>query len=250
MNQKKIGKFINQKRKEKNLTQKQLAEYLGVTEKSISNWENGRNMPDLSLFEPLCKILNITINELMSGEAIANKDYQKKLEENIINLALSNTKRLHKRIVILLIVVTIVFIILLTGIILYRTIELDIDYDERMMSCSFDDNKLIYKVEGTSVFNTKYITKIVNDNKYLIFHSTINLYNINHNKWEYHESLGESLIGNRIPFGSSLELKEEKDKYSNVIAIYTNKSLKDIEKLNGDELINEINNSYQMCSLN
>ena len=47
MNQKKIGKFINQKRKEKNLTQKQLAEYLGVTEKSKSNWENGRNMPDL-----------------------------------------------------------------------------------------------------------------------------------------------------------------------------------------------------------
>ena len=250
MNQKKIGKFINQKRKEKNLTQKQLAEYLGVTEKSISNWENGRNMPDLSLFEPLCKILNITINELMSGEAIANKDYQKKLEENIINLALSNTKRLHKRIVILLIVVTIVFIILLTGIILYRTIELDIDYDERMMSCSFDDKKLIYKIEGTSVFNTKYITKIVNNNKYLIFHSTINLYNINHNKWEYLESLGESLIGNRIPFSSSLELEEEKDKYSNIIVIYTNKSLKNIEKLNNNELINEINNSYQMCSLN
>ena len=64
MNQKKIGKFINQKRKEKNLTQKQLAEYLGVTEKSISNWENGRNMPDLSLFKPLCKELNISLNDL------------------------------------------------------------------------------------------------------------------------------------------------------------------------------------------
>mgnify|MGYP002519172565 FL=1 len=84
MNQEKIGKFILTCRKEKKLTQTELAEKLGVTDKSISNWENGRNMPDLSLFKPLCEILNISINDLISGEKISKDKYQEKLEENII----------------------------------------------------------------------------------------------------------------------------------------------------------------------
>lgn len=85
MNQEKIGKFIAKNRKAKKLTQYELGELLGVTDRSISNWENGKNMPDLSLFKPLCDILGITINELMSGEKIKNDEYNEKLEENIIN---------------------------------------------------------------------------------------------------------------------------------------------------------------------
>ena len=84
MNQEKIGKFILKCRKDKNLTQTELAENLGVTDKSVSNWENGRNMPDLSLFKPLCEILDISINDLISGEKISKDKYQEKLEENII----------------------------------------------------------------------------------------------------------------------------------------------------------------------
>lgn len=84
MNQEKIGKFILECRKEKNLTQTELAEKLGVTDKSVSNWENGRNMPDLSLFKPLCEILDISINDLISGEKISKDKYQEILEENII----------------------------------------------------------------------------------------------------------------------------------------------------------------------
>jgi len=85
MNQDKIGKFIAENRKKKNLTQSELAEKLGVTDRSISNWENGKNMPDLSLFKPLCDILGISINELMSGEKLSNNEYNEKLEENFIN---------------------------------------------------------------------------------------------------------------------------------------------------------------------
>lgn len=85
MNQEKIGKFIAKKRREKNLTQQELAETLGVTDRSISNWENGKCMPDLSLFNPLCSKLGITINELLSGEELKKEKYQEKLEENIIN---------------------------------------------------------------------------------------------------------------------------------------------------------------------
>ena len=85
MNQEKIGKFIAKNRKAKKLTQSELGELLGVTDRSISNWENGKNMRDLSLFKPLCDILDISINELMSGEKINNKEYNEKLEENIFN---------------------------------------------------------------------------------------------------------------------------------------------------------------------
>lgn len=85
MNQEKIGKFIADNRKKKKITQLELAEKLSVTDRTISNWENGKNMPDLSLFKPLCDILDITINELLSGEYIENKEYNTKLEENFIN---------------------------------------------------------------------------------------------------------------------------------------------------------------------
>lgn len=85
MNQKKIGKFIAENRKVKKITQSELAEKLGVTDRSISNWENGKNMPDLSLFKPLCDILDISINELMSGEKVDSKEYTEKLEENFIS---------------------------------------------------------------------------------------------------------------------------------------------------------------------
>ena len=80
----KIGKFIAKCRKEKNLTQSELAEQLGVSDKTISNWENARCMPDLSLFKPLCEILGISINELLSGERIKKEEYQEKLEEHIL----------------------------------------------------------------------------------------------------------------------------------------------------------------------
>lgn len=96
MNQEKIGKFIAKCRKQRKMTQSELGERLGVTEKSISNWENGRNMPDLSLFKPLCNELNITINDLMSGEKIDKNRYQEKFEENIVNTIDYSTKRFNR----------------------------------------------------------------------------------------------------------------------------------------------------------
>ncbi len=96
MNQEKIGKFISQRRKDKKMTQSELAEKLGVTDKSIGNWENGRNMPDLSLFKPLCDELGITINDLLSGEKIGKEKYQEKFEENIVNTIDYSSKRINK----------------------------------------------------------------------------------------------------------------------------------------------------------
>lgn len=85
MDQIKIGKFIAEKRKERGLTQSELAERLSVTDRAVSKWENGRNMPDSSLFKPLCDILEISVNDLISGEEVTFDDYKEKCEENIIS---------------------------------------------------------------------------------------------------------------------------------------------------------------------
>ena len=107
MNQEKIGKFILECRKIKKLTQSELAEKLGVTDKSVSNWENGRNMPDLSLFKPLCEVLGISINDLISGEKVSKDEYQDKLEENIIStIDYTNRKMSEKNSVIGIILIT------------------------------------------------------------------------------------------------------------------------------------------------
>lgn len=114
MNQEKIGKFILECRKEKKLTQAELAEKLGVTDKSISNWENGRNMPDLSLFKPLCELLDISINDLISGERVSEDKYQEKLEQNIISTIDYTNKKLSKKnnvIGIILIIFGVIFVI-------------------------------------------------------------------------------------------------------------------------------------------
>ena len=86
MDQKRIGAFIAQCRKEKKLTQMQLAELLGITNQAVSKWENGRGLPEVSLLQPLCDTLGISLNELFSGEHISAEEYKAKAEENISKL--------------------------------------------------------------------------------------------------------------------------------------------------------------------
>ena len=86
MNQIKIGKFIKQKRKEKKITQSDLAEKLNVTDRAISKWENGNCMPDSGIIPKLCEILEITINDLFSGEIIDDKNYNKSAEQNMLDI--------------------------------------------------------------------------------------------------------------------------------------------------------------------
>jgi transcriptional regulator with XRE-family HTH domain len=93
----KIGKFIAENRKKKNMTQEQLAEKIGVTSKTVSRWENGNYMPDISLLKPLSEELGISLNDLLSGEKVEKEKYQEKLEENIINtIDYSNKKVIEK----------------------------------------------------------------------------------------------------------------------------------------------------------
>lgn len=86
MNQNKIGAFISERRKAKGWTQNQLAEKLGITDKAISKWETGRSMPDLSLFIPLCGLLEITLNELFAGECITDENIKEKADEVLMEV--------------------------------------------------------------------------------------------------------------------------------------------------------------------
>ena len=82
----KIGKFISRCRKDKNLTQGQLAEKLNISDRAISKWERGICLPDASIMISLCEILGISVNELLSGEMIDNKNYNKKAEERLVEI--------------------------------------------------------------------------------------------------------------------------------------------------------------------
>ena len=86
MNKKNIGKLIAEVRKEKKFTQEELAEKLGITKNAVSKWERGLCLMDMSLLNPLSEILGVSINEILAGEKIEEKDIEKKSEENIIKL--------------------------------------------------------------------------------------------------------------------------------------------------------------------
>ena len=92
MNQKKIGKFISELRKEKGLTQQELADTLNVTDRAVSHWENGRRLPDISLLKELSKTFNVTIDEIISGKNLTKEEQNQLLNESIIEIYTSRKK--------------------------------------------------------------------------------------------------------------------------------------------------------------
>ena len=110
MDQIKIGTFISFLRKEQNLTQRELAERLGVTDRAVSKWENGRGMPDISLMRALCEQLGISINELLSGERLDPPTYREKAEENITALM---QKKSYKKLAVHIGISTVLFLLCL-----------------------------------------------------------------------------------------------------------------------------------------
>lgn len=121
MDQVKIGKFISEKRKEKNITQTELSEMIGVSDRAISKWENGICMPDAGNMPELCKILDITINDLFSGETVDMKDNEKKLEINLLEMTRIKEQR-DKELLILEIFIGVTVTIILLSLILIASL--------------------------------------------------------------------------------------------------------------------------------
>ncbi len=100
MNQMDTGKFIAGCRKEKGLTQAQLAEKLNITDRAVSKWETGKCMPDSSIMLELCNILDVTVNELLTGERIEMNHYEEKVNENLIELKRKDENNMKKNAII------------------------------------------------------------------------------------------------------------------------------------------------------
>lgn len=114
MDQIKIGKFIAECRKKQGLTQMQLAEKLNITDRAVSKWENGRSMPDSSIMLNLCEILKITVNDLLCGEVVLMENYNKKLEQNMLEMV-KQKEEADKKLLGLEILIGILSMIILLG---------------------------------------------------------------------------------------------------------------------------------------
>ena len=112
MDQIKIGKFIAERRKFVNLTQFELAEKLGITDRAVSRWETGKTMPDSSIMLELCSILKISVNELLSGEILSMDDYKNQLENNLIE-AVKQKEQADKRLLTLGVVIIVLSVLVL-----------------------------------------------------------------------------------------------------------------------------------------
>ncbi len=111
MNSKKVGKFISEERKKKNLTQKQLADLLGVTDKAVSRWETGKGYPDIEILKKLSEALDVSVNELLSGEKIPEEKITETAETHIVSALRQEkqTKKLSKIVVAAFFVFTFLF---------------------------------------------------------------------------------------------------------------------------------------------
>ena len=145
MDQIKIGKYINEKRKENNITQSELAEKLNITDRAVSKWENGICMPDSSIIPILCKILNITINDLFSGKTVDMKDKEKILENNLLELK-KQKEEADKRLLNFEIIIGIITIFMF---ITFATIATLIEVEEKI--------KLLFIAINNIYINNKFI---------------------------------------------------------------------------------------------
>ena len=132
----KIGKYIAQKRKNLGLTQRDIAEQLGMSDKSVSKWERGVCLPDVSVYMELCRIIGISLNEFIAGEDIEQVELQEKSEQNILDVTKDgNYKKRRLKAIIAVLVCICVAVTSLSGYLLWKRIHVETNYIE-----PFDEN--------------------------------------------------------------------------------------------------------------
>ncbi len=244
MNQEKIGSFIKECRKNKNLTQEQLAQRLQVTDKAVSKWENGRCLPDASLFSKLCNELDITINELLSGEKLSKKDYQEKTEKMTLNL-IDNIHKSKRKYIKISILIILIFLFLFILINIFLNTKMKVPYDSRIMECEIKENNLVFKIKGLSILTSHHTVVEKEDEEIYFVETAIPLNLKKRSYFESYDSMAKLLDGKEESFGYQLTLPVEKDKKIKVY--HTDISLKKIEKSNESELEDIIKKSNLMC---
>jgi len=146
-----IGKFIASERKRKGYTQRQLADILEISDKTISKWERGNGFPEVSLLLPLCNELDVTVNELLSGERVSEEDYQRKAEENMVSMIKEREENKKKAILTIItgIIATVAFITLIMVVCVYtEVIALPVKILLVCIACGIFVPGLIVAMEG------------------------------------------------------------------------------------------------------
>ena len=154
MNQILIGRFIASERKRKGYTQRQLSEKLGISDKTISKWECGNGFPEVSLLLPLCNELDITVNELLSGQRVSKEDYRKKAEENMVNMIREKEENKNK--------LTLTIIIGIISVITFITLLFVVCMYSDVMSLPA---KIVLMVIGCGVYGTGLVVAMEGDRR-------------------------------------------------------------------------------------
>ena len=242
MNQEKIGKFIAECRKKQKLTQGELAEKLNVNIRTISRWETGVSIPDLSLYEPLCNTLNITINELLSGSHLKKEEYQQNFEKNIINVVDKTSKKQKVKGILknILTIVLSIYIVVLISCILANSITFKQKYQENTISIEkTNDSHINFNVDATMAGEVKYA--YLNKEDYTIIFIT------------RYQTIAEKLSGetynkitgynlNQKRFSQGIEIPDPNLK-SKIKVYYTDTNFKKIATSTNEEFNTIINNS-------
>lgn len=240
MNQEKIGSFIAECRRKKKLTQIQLAEKLGITDKAVSKWETGKGLPDASIMIELCDELDISVNELLSGEKLTQDNYQEKANENIVSMVkVADKNRKSKNKIILIFVILIVLFLtckVLFGV--YQNIETNVDYDERIMKCEIIDDTIRYEINGLSVVSADYEQINTETETLIFFTNKILLQNKIRSHWESWDSFAQLSNGEDVKFKATftINIKDIPDGKEKIKVYYTDVSLNKIKNSNQDEL--------------
>lgn len=185
MDQVKIGKFIAERRKTKNLTQQELASELGITYKAVSKWECGNGLPDVSLYVPLCEILGITLNDFFAGECLKKEEVIPNSEKVILNLVKEESKQKKKLKKTIIILLSIIFVLILFLFIAYQYV-----HNYASVSRSFEKNwNIILPNDFKEEYHTNTGISFHGDGKrYSVFEGTNFLTKLNEEKNEELES--------------------------------------------------------------
>mgnify|MGYP002769604361 FL=1 len=249
MNQEKIGKFIAERRKECNLTQEELAEKLSVNSRSISRWENGKCMPDMSMYNSICEVLGISINEFLSGEKLKKDEYQDKFEKNMIDVV-GTVELKNKTIRIFNLVILFVAVFLISVIVfnfLLDHVYIKQNYDKRTMNVTFENHSL--KLTTPVLGNTKYVY-FEYENECLAFVTYYeNLGTIINKNKKFNEftgyDLSENTYTNDLYVSDSCLKKRKKVYYTKQSLSHINKIYKSNDKTKLDKVMSKSNLLYE-----
>lgn len=206
----------------------------------MSKWETGKGLPDASIMIELCDELDISVNELLSGEKLTQDNYQEKANENIVSMVkVADKNRKSKNKIILIFVILIVLFLtckVLFGV--YQNIETNVDYDERIMKCEIIDDTIRYEINGLSVVSADYEQINTETETLIFFTNKILLQNKIRSHWESWDSFAQLSNGEDVKFKATftINIKDIPDCKEKIKVYYTDVSLNKIKNLNQDEL--------------